>query len=312
METPNVVGGRYELLEQIGSSSWRAVDRELEREVLVKLPATVVGHATLSHPSIVQVFDQGVHEGQSYAVFEYAGGGTLAQRLEGGGLDAPTARAVAAEVTAALAYAHAQGIAHGSLSPESVLFDAEGNAKVAGFGGAAEGAAEDREALAALVARLDVEEDAGAAAADVTAVLEPLPSPRRWKPMVLVALGAVALLLVGVAAAMLASGDDGPSSETSTGPATTSTASSEPETQAPVVPPAATTADESTATTATTTAPETSAPETTAPATTAPPPATTAPEPTTEPPPTTVPPPTTEAPPTSEPPPVTTAAPTTG
>jgi hypothetical protein len=80
LETPNVVGGRYELLEQIGGSSWRAADTELEREVLVRMPAAGVGGARLSHPSIVQVFDQGEHAGESYAVFEYAGGGTLADR----------------------------------------------------------------------------------------------------------------------------------------------------------------------------------------------------------------------------------------
>lgn len=316
LETPNVVGARYELLERIGGSSWRAADTELEREVLVRMPAAGVGAARLSHPSIVQVFDQGEHEGASYAVFEYAGGGTLAERLQSGGLDAATAQRVAADVTAALAYAHAQGVTHGSLGPEQVLFDAEGNPKVAGFGGPAEAADDDREALAALVGALGVQEAKEAtSAADVTAVLEPLPAAPRRKPLALIAVGALALLLVGVGAAFLATGGgDG----SSTGPSTTagsgSTSSTEQETQAPVVPPPATTVEESTATTAptTTTAPETTAPETTAPAASEPRP-TTEPPSTTEPPPATEPPATTEPPPTTEPvPPVTTPAPTSG
>jgi serine/threonine protein kinase len=202
-------------------------------------------------------------------------------------------------VTAALAYAHAQGVTHGSLGPEQVLFDAEDNPKVAGFGGPAEAADDDREALAALVATLGIQEatEASAAAADVTAVLEPLPAPGRRKPLALIAVGAIAFLLVGVAAAFLASGGgDGSSSGPTTSSRPTSTSSSEDETQAPVVPPPATTGEESTATTA----PTTTAPETTAPATTEQPP-TTEPPPSTEPPPTTEPPATTEPPPTTEP-----------
>ncbi len=176
METGRVVAGRYELLEQAGGSSWRALDRELGREVLVRMPAAGLGAAGLSHPSIVQVFDQGEHEGESYAVLEYAGGGTLAERLDAGTLDAPTARRVAADVTAALAYAHAQGVTHGSLSPTSVLLDAEGNAKLTGLGGV--GAAEqDRAALAALLELLEVGDEAAIEEdGDVTAVLAPLPS----------------------------------------------------------------------------------------------------------------------------------------
>jgi serine/threonine protein kinase len=315
LETPNVVGGRYELLEQVGGSSWRAADTELEREVLVRMAAAGVGAARLSHPSIVQVFDQGEHEGESYAVFEYAGGGTLADRLQSGGIDAATAERVAADVTAALAYAHAQGVTHGSLGPEQVLFDAEGNPKVAGFGGPAEAADDDREALAALVATLGIQEatEASAAAADVTAVLEPLPAGGRRKPLALIAGAAIALLLVGVAVAFLASGDDGTGSGSTGAASTSSTESTQQETEAPVVPPPATTVDGSTATTAqTTTAPETTAPATTAPATTEQSP-TTAPPPTTEPPPTSEPPATTEPPPTTEPlPPVTTPVATIG
>ena len=79
------IAGRYELLEQVGGSSWRAADTELEREVLVQMPAREdVGVARLTHPSIVQVFDQGEENGESYAVLEYVPGGSLERRLEAG------------------------------------------------------------------------------------------------------------------------------------------------------------------------------------------------------------------------------------
>ena len=78
----------------MGDSSWRALDRELERDVLVRIPAAGLGAVGLSHPGIVQVFDQGEHEGESYSVLEYVGGGTLAERLAAGTLDPSSARGV--------------------------------------------------------------------------------------------------------------------------------------------------------------------------------------------------------------------------
>ena len=78
---PRLIGGRYELLEKLGGSSWRATDTELEREVFVTFAARDVGAAMLSHPSIVRLFDQGEDNRTPYAVFEYLPGGSLEQRL---------------------------------------------------------------------------------------------------------------------------------------------------------------------------------------------------------------------------------------
>ncbi|HWL34035.1 MAG TPA: protein kinase, partial [Gaiellaceae bacterium] len=197
------IAGRYELLEQVGGSSWRAVDTELERDVLVQMPAREAGVARLTHPSIVQVFDQGEEDGESYAVLEYLPGGSLERRLEAGPLRAAEARRIAADVTAALAYAHAQSVTHGSLNPSSVLLSAEGEPKVTGFRGDAT-PEDDERALAALLNVLG----AGATAdvdSDVTAVLQPVPAvPSRRRPAALVAVAALVLLSVGVGAAFLA------------------------------------------------------------------------------------------------------------
>ena len=65
------IAGRYELIEQIGDSSWRATDTELGREVLIRSPAGDIAAATLAHPNIVRVFDQGEDDGQPYAVLEH-------------------------------------------------------------------------------------------------------------------------------------------------------------------------------------------------------------------------------------------------
>ena len=110
-----LIGGRYELLEQIGGSSWRATDTELGRDVFMALPARGGGAAMLSHPSIVRLFDQGEDNGTPYAVFEYLPGGSLEQRLALGPLPGSEASEVALDVAAALTYAHEQWVTHGAV-----------------------------------------------------------------------------------------------------------------------------------------------------------------------------------------------------
>ena len=95
------IAGRYELLEQLGGSSWRAADTELERDVLVQMPARDLGVARLTHPSVVQVFDRGEENGESDAVLVYVPGASLERRLEVGPLGEAEARRIAADVTAA-------------------------------------------------------------------------------------------------------------------------------------------------------------------------------------------------------------------
>lgn len=265
------------------------MDTELRRQVLVRLgPAGETASAVLSHPSIARVFDQGEDDGERYTVLEFLPGGTLEARLPE--LGESEAQAVAADVAAALEYAHAQGVVHGSLSLRNVLLDGEGRAKVAGFGGSGT-PEEDRRALESILASLA--QVAPAAAEDQTAVIAPPPRTAGRRTGVLVAAAAITLLVAGVSAAFLATGD---STEPPTGslsvPVPSQTTAEE--TEAP--PPQPTDTSETTTKATTTTEPE----PTTAP-TTAPPPATTSPPP--PPPPTTV-----ELPPTTteELPPVTT------
>jgi eukaryotic-like serine/threonine-protein kinase len=144
-----VIGGRFRLDERIGSGAmsevWLAHDLELDRRVAVKLLGLATDRdrfareaqtvAALSHPNICRLFDYGDADGRPYIVFEYLPGGTLEERLSPGQplADAATAR-VAAELAAALAHAHARGVLHRDVKPSNVLFDEEGNAKLADFG----------------------------------------------------------------------------------------------------------------------------------------------------------------------------------
>jgi serine/threonine-protein kinase len=144
-----IVGGRYRLEERLGqgamSEVWAAVDLELDRRVALKLMDAAADSvrferearaaAGLSHPNICRLYDYGEADGRRFIAFECLDGGTLESRLVLGRPlpDAETER-IAGELAAALAHAHARGILHRDLKPSNVLFDEEGNAKLADFG----------------------------------------------------------------------------------------------------------------------------------------------------------------------------------
>jgi eukaryotic-like serine/threonine-protein kinase len=154
-----VLGGRYELMDQLGhggmSVVWRARDTVLERTVAVKVLAgrhaqdpesrkrirdEARAAAMLSHPNIAHVYDYGesAEDGvcTPYVVMELVRGGTLQQRLAAGPLPPRFAMRVAAEVAAALAAAHADGLVHRDIKPANVMV-APAGAKVVDFGIAA-------------------------------------------------------------------------------------------------------------------------------------------------------------------------------
>ena len=127
------------------SEVWAAHDLELDRRVALKLMDAAADRlrferearavAGLSHPNVCLLYDYGEDAGRRYIAFEYLPGGTLEDRLVPGEplADSDTAR-IAAELAAALAHAHERGILHRDLKPSNVIFDEEGNAKLADFG----------------------------------------------------------------------------------------------------------------------------------------------------------------------------------
>jgi serine/threonine-protein kinase len=80
----------------------------------------------LHHPNLVHTYDITELDGLPCIVMELLPGGTLA----GGTLT----RDEAAEVAAALAYAHAEGIVHRDLKPANLLRGRNGEVKIADFG----------------------------------------------------------------------------------------------------------------------------------------------------------------------------------
>src|SRR5829696_5276438 len=149
-----VIAGRYELKELVGSggmsSVFRAHDRLLERNVALKVlhehyteDAEYVQRfrhearavAQLSHPNIVTVIDRGEHEGRQFIVFEYVEGENLKQRLERTGpMAVRDALLLALQMARALSFAHGRGLIHRDVKPQNVLLNADGQAKMTDFG----------------------------------------------------------------------------------------------------------------------------------------------------------------------------------
>jgi serine/threonine-protein kinase len=90
--------------------------------------------ARLSHPHILTLFDSGDADGVLYYVMPFVSGESLRARLlRDGPLPVDAAVRIAADVAAALGYAHAQGFVHRDIKPENVMLH-EGEAMVADFG----------------------------------------------------------------------------------------------------------------------------------------------------------------------------------
>jgi beta-lactam-binding protein with PASTA domain/predicted Ser/Thr protein kinase len=135
-----------------------ALDRRLDREVAIKVMHTHLADdeqftarfirearaaARLSHPNVVQVYDQGCDGDLLYLAMEYLRGRTLRDVLaERRVLTAREALTVLEPLLDALAAAHSVGIVHRDIKPENVILTDDGRVKVADFGLARAAAAE--------------------------------------------------------------------------------------------------------------------------------------------------------------------------
>jgi formylglycine-generating enzyme required for sulfatase activity len=95
--------------------------------------------ARLNHPNIIQVYDFEEVEDSLVLVMEYAPGGSLADRLSrlesiGRVMPVEVALKILSETAQGLAALHRLDVVHRDLKPSNVLFDAQGNARIADLG----------------------------------------------------------------------------------------------------------------------------------------------------------------------------------
>lgn len=155
--TGEVIDDRYQLTALLATGGmatiYSAIDTRLDRKVAVKImhphlaqDEDFVGRfireakaaASLSHPNIVAVQDQGWNQSGIPAVFivmELVEGHTLRDYIyERGKLAIDDALSFIDPVLSALAAAHAIGIIHRDIKPENILISKEGRVKIADFG----------------------------------------------------------------------------------------------------------------------------------------------------------------------------------
>lgn len=149
-----LLDGRYRIESLIArggmATVYLALDIRLDRMVALKVmhrslaedPAFVrrfIGEAksvaSLSHPNVVHVFDQGTDTDVVYLSMEYVPGKTLRDILrERGRVPAREALEIMIPVLAALGAAHQAGLVHRDVKPENVLMTDDGRVKVVDFG----------------------------------------------------------------------------------------------------------------------------------------------------------------------------------
>src|SRR5882724_6052250 len=90
--------------------------------------------AGLRHPNIVQVYEVGDVDGQSYFTMELVEGGSLAQQIQGVPQPVRKAAVLVATLADAVHAAHQSGIVHRDLKPANILLTADGTPMVTDFG----------------------------------------------------------------------------------------------------------------------------------------------------------------------------------
>ncbi len=182
------LAGRFRLVRRLGHGGmgevYEAEDLALGVRVAVKivlpelagdLPAAQLHREVLlarrvAHPNVCRVFDAGEgHGGTSFVTMELVHGETLAARLARGPLSVAEARLFEVQLRAAIAAIHQAGVAHRDLKASNVMLARGGRLVVMDFGLAREldaaAAARDEDALALLLAHLDLTPRASAGTA---------------------------------------------------------------------------------------------------------------------------------------------------
>ncbi len=149
----DVLCDRYELEQQLGSGGfatvWRAMDRQLNRLVALKLLHGQYSDDTsrrerfyrgarkmagLKHEGIVTVFEQAGQDGQMYfCVMEYLPGGDLEAAVLRGDIPREHWLPVLLQAGAALQYAHDQGLIHRDIKPSNILLDHQRRPRLCDF-----------------------------------------------------------------------------------------------------------------------------------------------------------------------------------
>ena len=159
LDTESLVGvcleERFDIKEAFDAggmgSVFKAWDRTLNREVVVKMPHPnlmrderfrlrfldeVRDLSRYEHPSILKINASGEYRNLPYAVVQYLSGGNLSQKIQelGGKMSAEEIMEWLPSIADALDYVHREGCLHRDIKPANILFDHHGHPFLADFG----------------------------------------------------------------------------------------------------------------------------------------------------------------------------------
>jgi serine/threonine protein kinase len=147
-----LLAGRYRLAQRIDEGGagevWQARDERLDRDVAIKILGPSADEAfrerfadearraaSVLHPNVVTVFDEGRDGADAFMVMELVRGRTLRDVIaDRGPLRPHEAARIVAQVAAALDAAHEAGVIHCDVKPANVIVDQQGTAKLTDFG----------------------------------------------------------------------------------------------------------------------------------------------------------------------------------
>jgi len=147
-----LLASRYRLVERIDEGGagevWQARDERLDRDVAIKILGPNADDAfrerfadearraaSVLHPNVVTVFDEGRDGADAFMVMELVRGHTLRDVIaDRGPLGPHEAARLVAQIAAALDAAHEAGVIHCDVKPANVIVDQQGTAKLTDFG----------------------------------------------------------------------------------------------------------------------------------------------------------------------------------
>jgi serine/threonine-protein kinase len=135
-----LVGGRYRIVRWLGGGGmgrvYEALDTELDERVALKVlrgglsddaierfRREVKLTRRIQHRNVARMFDIGEHKGEKFLTMELVDGEPLTREISETPMPWPRLKAIAEQICAGLAAAHAAGVIHRDLKPDNVLIE---------------------------------------------------------------------------------------------------------------------------------------------------------------------------------------------
>jgi serine/threonine protein kinase/tetratricopeptide (TPR) repeat protein len=154
LQTGDVLGGRYEILQLLGEGGmgavYKAMDRELNRPVALKLirPQLAANPAILArfkqelllahqvtHKNVIRIYDLGDADGVKFISMEFVDGADLRNLIQEQKKFPPReAVEITRQICHALEATHSVGVIHRDLKPQNIMRDATGRILLMDFG----------------------------------------------------------------------------------------------------------------------------------------------------------------------------------